>query len=45
MEAKIAPIIHEKDCKYISVGFQIVEAPKIKTIKIEYNALICHPLE
>ena len=35
MEAKTAPIIHEKDCKYISVGFQIVEAPKIKPIKID----------
>ena len=31
----IAPIIQAKDCKNIKLGFQIVEAEKIKPINME----------
>ena len=32
------PIIQEKDCSKLRLGFQIVENAKIVPIKIEYNA-------
>ena len=44
IEAKKAPISHEKDCKNLNSGFQIVLAEKIKPIIKEYKPLICQPL-
>jgi hypothetical protein len=45
IDETINPINHEKDCKNLKSGFQIVAAENINPINNEYTAFKCHPPE